>query len=64
MAVGKSGRVVIEIDPELKRELHGALRREGMSLKEWFVREAHRFLDEKDQTNLRFTRPQKSVGER
>ena len=36
MAVGKSGRVVIEIDPELKEQLHKEIKMQGKTLKEWF----------------------------
>lgn len=37
MGIGASGRVVIEIDPALKRELHSILARKGMTLKDWFM---------------------------
>lgn len=37
MAVGNSGRVVIDIDAELKKELHAAVKKQGLSLKEWFI---------------------------
>lgn len=37
MAVGKSGRIVIEIDPELKEQLHKAVKMQGKTLKEWFA---------------------------
>lgn len=40
MSIGTSGRVVIEIDPVLKRELHSTLARKGMTLKDWFVAKA------------------------
>lgn len=40
MAQGKSGRVVIEVDPALKRELYAALAKSGSTLKDWFVRSA------------------------
>lgn len=40
MAVGSSGRVVVEISPELKQELHAVLRLNGSNLKEWFVQQA------------------------
>jgi len=40
MSIGTSGRVVIEIDPALKRELHSILARKGMTLKGWFVAKA------------------------
>lgn len=38
MAIGKSGRVVIEIEPELKEALHTAVKMKGMTMKEWFVK--------------------------
>jgi hypothetical protein len=37
MAVGKLGRIVIEIDPKLKEELHKSIKIKGMNLKEWFA---------------------------
>lgn len=52
MPVGVSGRIVIEIDPELKQELYGALSEEGLNLKQWFLGNTHQFLDERIQPNL------------
>jgi len=40
MARGKSGRVVLEIDPELKRQLYASLENRQETMKEWFIREA------------------------
>lgn len=40
MARGKSGRVVLEIDPELKRQLYATLESKQQTMKEWFIREA------------------------
>ncbi len=40
MARGKSGRVVIEIDPKLKRQLYATLEYKQETMKEWFVKEA------------------------
>jgi hypothetical protein len=37
MAIGSSGRIVIEVDPELKRQLHKLLRENGSNVKEWFT---------------------------
>ena len=37
MAVGKSNRVVIELDPHLKNQVYDALRMRGMTLKDWFT---------------------------
>lgn len=52
MARGGSGRIVLEVDPALKRRLYAALAIEEKSLKEWFVRSAQTFLDERQQPNL------------
>ena len=49
MAIGKSGRLVIEVDPELKELLHQSFREDGSTLKEWFIQIATRYLEEKDQ---------------
>jgi len=40
MARGESGRIVLEIDPAEKQELNDALTRDGMTLKDWFLRRA------------------------
>ena len=40
MARGKSGRVVLEIDPELKRQIYATLENKQKTMKEWFVKEA------------------------
>lgn len=44
MSIGTSGRIVIEVEPEVKRHLYSALAREGMTLKNWFLREAQTYL--------------------
>ena len=48
MPIGSSGRIVIEVDPELKQALHLALRINGSNLKEWFVAKAGEYLDSSD----------------
>jgi tyrosine-protein phosphatase YwqE len=40
MARGKSGRIVVEIDPELKRDLYLELEKKQRTLKEWFIAKA------------------------
>lgn len=45
MSIGSSGRIVIEIEPEIKRRLYSRLAIEGISLKEWFLREANLYVD-------------------
>ena len=54
MSIGTSGRVVIEIEPELKKALHAALAADGLTLKQWFVAHAEEFLDEALQLPLPF----------
>jgi hypothetical protein len=62
MAIGPSGRIVIEIDPELKRELYGCLSTDGLSLREWFLETARQYLDTRAQ--LRLDLPLAPSGER
>ena len=52
MSIGSSGRIVIEVEPDVKRQLYAALTREGMSLKEWFLRNAEAYLEEGGQMSL------------
>ncbi|MCW8916704.1 MAG: hypothetical protein OQK24_12750 [Magnetovibrio sp.] len=42
MAIGKSGRIVIEIDPEIKARIHNELKIRGLTLREWFLAQAER----------------------
>jgi len=58
MSIGNSGRLVIEIEPELKKELHAVLRQEGTNLKAWFLENVDQLLAEKGQQSL----PLKGVG--
>jgi hypothetical protein len=52
MARGPSGRVVIEMDPELKRELHSALVADGTTLKDWFIAQAEAHLHARREPGL------------
>ncbi len=45
MARGESGRVVIEIEPDLKSQLYTALTHRGLTLKAWFVQEAQHYVE-------------------
>lgn len=42
---GKSGRVVIDMDPAFKRRLYARLSEEGISLKEWFAARAIEYVE-------------------
>ncbi len=57
MPVGASGRIVIEIDPELKQELYGALSEQGLNLKQWFLNNAQQYLDQQVQPKLPLFEP-------
>lgn len=52
MSVGESGRVVIEIDPELKRSLYNALQTRGLTMKGWFSSHAETFISNHMQLSL------------
>jgi hypothetical protein len=44
MARSASGRLVLEVEPELKRRLHSRLAAEGRTMKEWFLEAAEHYL--------------------
>jgi hypothetical protein len=46
MAKGNSGRIVIEVNPEMKNRLHALLALKGITLKDWFVDCATDFVGE------------------
>ena len=52
MAIGESGRIVLEIDPELKRRLYSTLALENKTLKEWFIALAVQHIDTQKQPSL------------
>jgi hypothetical protein len=52
MAVGQSGRIVIEMDPAQKQALHAALARDGLSLKQWFLDRVDEYLRDGVQLSL------------
>lgn len=55
MSIGSSGRIVIEVEPEVKRQLYSTLAREGMTLKDWFLREAQNYMKGATQMPLDLT---------
>ena len=58
MGIGNSGRVVVEVDPDLKKELHATLMRDGLTLKDWFVKSAEDYLTHPTQMDLGFNERQ------
>jgi len=64
MAKGKSGRIVIEMDPELKEDLYVELKNNGLTLKDWFLQSVAKFLKDEDQLPLAFDRVEAKSEER
>lgn len=52
MSRGPSGRIVVEVDPDLKRRLYTALTHDGTTLKDWFITEAEQYLASYSQLRL------------
>lgn len=44
MSRGPSGRIVVEVDPALKKRLHAALALDGTTLKDWLRQQAESYL--------------------
>ena len=44
MARGDSGKIVLEIEPAGKEELYSAVKKDGMTMKEWFLRQKANYL--------------------
>ena len=63
MSIGSSGRIVIEVEPEVKRQLYSTLAREGMTLKDWFLREAQSYMKAATQMPLDLTSDVKSADQ-
>lgn len=55
---GKSGRIVIDVEPELKREIYSTLTKGGTNMKDWFTTTASTFLREANQPSLFDPKPQ------
>jgi hypothetical protein len=52
MPIGSSGRIVVEVDPELKRRLYSALALDQRNLKDWFVAVAEGYIATRHQNEL------------
>ncbi|EKO3591694.1 hypothetical protein P0F03_002373 [Vibrio metschnikovii] len=37
---GESGRIVLEIDPKVKKQLYSKINRDGKTMKDWFLQKA------------------------
>lgn len=52
MARGESGRIVLEIDPSQKDDLYSVLKKDGLTLKDWFLQQASQYLRDRSQLSL------------
>jgi hypothetical protein len=52
VAKGSSGRLVIEIDPSIKKELYDRLGEKGLNMREWFLINANAYLKQNKQGSL------------
>ncbi len=46
LARGKSGRIVLEVDPNIKRKLYLALEQNQITLKDWFLETANIYISD------------------
>lgn len=51
MAKGQSGRIVVQVQPSLKRELHSVLALNGQTLKSWFIEAASQYISRRSSAN-------------
>ena len=49
---GDSGRVVVDVEPGLKRRLYAALSLSGSTLKDWFMKVASQYCEEQQQPSF------------
>lgn len=47
MSKGDSGRIVIEVEPALKRQLYSVLALDSCTLKEWFIQSANDYVKDR-----------------
>ncbi len=52
MSRGPSGRLVVELQPDLKHQLYVALSFDGLTFKEWLTSQAERYISEQQQPLL------------
>jgi hypothetical protein len=52
MSRGNSGRIVLEVDPTIKKQLYLLLTREGITLKTWFLQQCEAYITDYGQPQL------------
>jgi hypothetical protein len=46
MAQGKSGKIIIKVDPVFKELIYSTLKHQGITMKDWFLKQAAELRDE------------------
>jgi DNA (cytosine-5)-methyltransferase 1 len=63
---GESGRIVVDVEPELKRRIYSALSLSGGTLKDWFIKAAEELCEEQKKpmpvSNVRYGRSAKNTA--
>ena len=62
MSKGNSGRIVIEVPPDLKGRLYRVLAADNSTLKDWFMTSAINYIAEREQPSLHGLLPEKKAG--
>jgi hypothetical protein len=62
MPKGNSGRIVIEVSPDLKGRLYLAMASENSTLKDWFIDAAKQYISDREQPSLTGLLPDKREG--
>lgn len=57
MSRGKSGRIVLEVEPALKDELYTMLAKRNLTLKQWFIQQSQVYVQNADQGELFVVEP-------
>lgn len=64
MSRGPSGRIVVELELELKRRLYSELARQGLTFKSWVIDQAERYISDRRQPLLFVAEPRSPYGTR
>ena len=65
MPVGKSNRIVVDLDLEKKRKLYAQLAGDGRTMKDWFEEQVDRYLEGRSaQTHLLFNEDDRTQDQR
>ncbi|HIJ75619.1 MAG TPA: hypothetical protein HPP81_02785 [Deltaproteobacteria bacterium] len=55
MARGNSGRIVLEVDVDLKNSMYARLEEDNLKLKAWFIQRAKEYLESPKQLAVQLT---------